>query len=117
MLNQNDIKQISNVIDERVTKIIDERVPNIVYKIIDERVPKIIDERVPGIVYKTVDNIVENRLSDFAIMVQNGFNEIHEILATKADKVDLERLENKFSMRMDKAEDNIRIIKTQLKLS
>lgn len=105
MLNQNDIKQISNVIDERVTRIV------------DERVVKIIDERVPNIVYKTVDEIVENRLSDFAIMVQSGFNEIHEILATKADKVDLERLENKFSIRMDIAEENIRIIKTQLKLS
>ena len=113
MLNQNDIEQISKVIDERVTRIVDERVT----RIVDERVVKIIDERVPSIVYKTVDNIVENRLSDFAIMVQGGFNEIHKILATKADKIDLERLENKFSMKMDNTADSIRIIKTQLKLS
>jgi hypothetical protein len=105
MLNLEDLKKISDIVDDRVTKIVNEKVPSI----INTLVPPIIDERVPA--------IIDDKLSDFAVMVQNGFNEIHNILATKADKADITRLENKFERRIERLEDNMRVVKTKLKLS
>jgi len=70
--------------------------------------------------------IITEEFSNFAILMQNEFKVIHAILETKADKIDLEtkadktdiiRLENKLEGRIEKAEDNIRIIKTKLKIA
>jgi hypothetical protein len=83
------------------------------------------------VVSEVVSEVVNSELSEFAIMVQNGFREIMETKADKADvatKIDIERLEtelgakidrldNKFEGRIEKAEDNIRVIKTKLKIA
>lgn len=88
-------------------------------------------ELIEGIVKKIVHEVVNSELSEFAIMVQNGFREIMETKADKADvatKIDIEnlesrlgakidRLDNKFEGRIEKTEDNIRIIKTKLKIA
>ena len=80
------------------------------------------------LIREIVSEIVNSELSEFAIMVQNGFREIME---TKADKSDIERLDkdivrletkidrldNKFEGRIEKTEDNIRVIKTKLKIA
>ena len=81
-----------------------------------------------GLIREVVGEVVNSELSEFAIMVQNGFREIME---TKADKADIDRLdnnmirlennmtriENKFEGRIEKVEDNIRVIKTKLKIA
>jgi len=77
-----------------------------------------------------ISELVDAKFTDFAILMQNEFRAIHEILETKADKVDtasktdilrlennITRLENKFEGRIEKLEDNIRIVKTTLKLT
>ncbi|MFZ4388071.1 MAG: hypothetical protein ACOYOI_07905 [Chthoniobacterales bacterium] len=101
--------------------------------LIGEVVENIINVRVPEI----VERIVEPKFEEFAILMQNEFRAIHEefrvvheefktvhgILATKANKVDtasktdITRLENKFEGRIEKVEDNMRIVKTTLKLT
>lgn len=99
--------------------------------LIGEVVENIINVRVPEI----VERIVEPKFEEFAILMQNEFRAIHE---TKADKTDIERLENnmvrlesnmnrlennmarlenKFEERIEKVEDNMRIVKTTLKLT
>ena len=74
---------------------------------------------------------VDAKFDEFAILMQQEFRHIHgridnveEKLDEKADKTDITRLENnlirienKFDARIDRADDNIRIIKTKLKLS
>ena len=111
MLTKNDLKEIANIINITV--------PDIVKKIINETVPQI------------VENIVEPKFEEFAIMMKNRFDEvdekfeeIEEKMDNKADKADIYRLENKitglenrFENRVCRNEDNIRIIKTKLKLS
>ena len=49
--------------------------------------------------------------------VHEEFTTVHEILETKADKTDITRLENKFEGRIERVEDNMRIVKTTLKLA
>jgi len=80
------------------------------------------------LIREVVGEVVNSELSEFAIMVQNGFKEIME---TKADKTDVEkldkdivrletkidRLDNKFEGRIGKVEDNIRVVKTKLKIA
>jgi hypothetical protein len=77
-----------------------------------------------------ISELVDAKFADFAILMQNEFRAIHEILDTKADKTDIDRLietkadktdilrlENKFEGRIEKVEDNMRIVKTTLKLT
>ncbi len=78
-----------------------------------------------------ISELVDAKFADFAILMQNEFRAIHEILDTKADKTDIDRLdnnmirlennmtriENKFEGRIERVEDNMRIVKTTLKLT
>ena len=112
MLTKQDLKEIVNIINETVPAIINATVPNIVRKIINETVPQI------------VENIVEPKFEEFAIMMKNRFDEvdekfeeIEEKIDQKADKNDILRLENRFENRLCLTEDNIRIVKTKLKIS
>ncbi|MFZ4405594.1 MAG: hypothetical protein ACOYOK_15995 [Pseudobdellovibrionaceae bacterium] len=94
--------------------------------LIGEVVENIINVRVPEI----VERIVEPKFEEFAILMQNEFRAIHEtkadktdidrlmeIIETKADKTDITILENKFEGRIERLEDNMRIVKTTLKLT
>jgi hypothetical protein len=97
--------------------------------LIGEVVENVVNVRVPEI----VERIVEPKFEEFAILMQNEFRAIHEefrtvygILETKANKADLEnkadktdilRLENKFEGRIERIEDNVRVVKTTLKLT
>jgi hypothetical protein len=119
MLNTKDLELIGEVINKTV--------PPIVHKIVHEVVNEVVPKMVRGIVHE----VVNAELSEFAIMVQNGFREIMETKADKADvatKIDIEnlesrlgakidRLDNKFEGRIEKVEDNIRVIKTKLKIA
>lgn len=87
-----------------------------------ELIGEVINQTVPTI----VERIVEPKFEEFAILIQNEFRVIHSILETKADKADLEtkadktdilRLENKFEGRIERIEDDIRIVKTKLKIA
>ena len=92
--------------------------------LIGEVVENIINVRVPEI----VERIVEPKFEEFAILMQSEFRALHE---TKADKTDIlklqndisnldnkvTRLENKFEGRIERVEDNMRIVKTTLKLT
>lgn len=87
---------------------------------------KLIGDLIDTKVNAILDLKLDERFSEFAILMQNEFRVIHAILETKADKVDLEtkadktdilRLENKFEGRIERIEDNMRIVKTKLKLS
>jgi len=89
-------------------------------KLIGGVVEKIIHETVPQI----VENIVEPKFEEFAIMMKNRFDEVDEALDQKADRADIIRLENKitslenrFENRLCRNEDNIRIVKTKLKIA
>jgi len=77
-----------------------------------------------------ISELIDVKFADFAILMQNEFRAIHEILDTKADKSDIDRLietkadktdilrlENKFEGRIERVEDNMRIVKTTLKLT
>jgi len=80
------------------------------------------------LIREVVSEVVNKELSEFAIMVQNGFREIME---TKADKSDIERLDkdivkletkidrldNKYEGRIERVEDNMRLVKTKLKIA
>lgn len=79
---------------------------------------------------KLIGDLMDKRFEDFAILMQGEFSNIYSILETKADKSDIEkiletkadktdigRLEYKFEGRLERNEDNIRIVKTKLKLS
>ena len=77
-----------------------------------------------------IDIKLDEKFEGFAILMQNEFRAIHEefrtvheTLETKANKVDtasktdITRLENKFEGRIEKIEDNMRIVKTTLKIT
>ena len=77
-----------------------------------------------------ISELIDAKFADFAILMQNEFRAIDEILETKADKVDtacktdilrlennITRIENKFEGRIERVEDNMRIVKTTLKLT
>jgi len=85
---------------------------------------EVINQTVPAIIEK----IVEPKFEEFAILMQNEFRAIHETKADKNDILKLQndisnldnkvtRLENKFEGRIERLEDNMRIVKTTLKLT
>lgn len=123
MLTKQDLKEIVNIINQTMPVIINTTVPNIVREIINETVPQI------------VENIVEPKFEEFAMIMKNRFDEVDEALDKKADKTDIDsldnnmirlennmiRLENKITGIENKSEgrieNNIPIVKTKLKLS
>jgi len=80
---------------------------------------------------KLVGDLMDKKFENFAILIQQEFRNIHgridgvesqidgveQKLNEKADKTDITRLEHKFEGRLERAEDDMRLVKTKLKLS
>jgi tetrahydromethanopterin S-methyltransferase subunit G len=81
-----------------------------------------------------IEELMDKKFNSFAIIINNSFNDIYKKfdevgkrfdrieleLSKKADKEDIIRLEGRlfgYSNRLDKLEDDMRIVKTELKLN
>ncbi|MFT5180089.1 MAG: hypothetical protein ACI9GH_000408 [Candidatus Paceibacteria bacterium] len=71
-----------------------------------------------------LDLKIDKKFEDFAVLMQSEFSDIHKKLDyldnTKADKSDIARLEGyimRSDRRVDRLEDDMRVVKTKLELA
>jgi uncharacterized protein YaaN involved in tellurite resistance len=112
MLTKKDFQQIGELIDSKLDKRFNQ---------FEEKITNKFDQK------------LEKGFGNFAIIINNSFNDIYKKfdevgkrfdrieleLSKKADKEDIIRLESKISVnynRLDSAEDKIRVINTKLKI-